>query len=72
MGKNNDRVIDNASLGVEGETCMNSKEVHEGEELLQQTGWMTPIKTTTTKMMETNVEPTNEGKEMVKEVWSHR
>ena len=44
---------------------MNSMEVKEGEELLLQIGWMTPVKTTATKMMEANLEPTNEGKEKI-------
>ena len=65
MGRNNDRVINSDSLGVEGETHLNSKDVQEGEELLQQFGWMIPVKTTTTKLMETNTEPTIERKEMV-------
>ena len=41
---------------------------------------MTPVKTTTTKLTETNVEPTIEGKEMVHElkvtdqqkIWPHQ
>ena len=80
MERNNHRVINSDSLGVKGETHLNSKEVQEGEELLQQIGWMTLVKPTTTKLMETNAEPTIEGKEMVhepkvtdqKKIWSHQ
>ena len=68
MGRNNDSIINSDSLGIEGGTHLNCKEVQEGEELLQQIGWMTPVKTTTPKLMETNTEPTIEGKEMVHEL----
>ncbi len=68
VGRNNDRVINSDNLGAEGETHLKSKEVQEGEELLQQIGWMTPVKTTTSKLTETNAEPTIEGKEMVHEL----
>ena len=44
VGRNNDKVIDSASLNVKGETHLNSKEVQEGEELLQQIGWMHQLK----------------------------
>ena len=80
VGRNNDKVIDSASLNVKGETHLNSKEVQEGEVLLQKIGWMTPLKTTTTTTMtETNTEPTNQGRETVNElkvtdqkVWPHQ
>lgn len=52
----------------DGETQLSSKEVQEGVELLQHIGWMTPVKTTTPKLMETNTEPTIEGKEIVQEL----
>jgi hypothetical protein len=68
MGRNNARVINSDSLGVEGETRLNSKEAQEGEELVQQIGWMPPVKTATTKLILTSAEPTIERKEMVHEL----
>jgi hypothetical protein len=65
VGKNIGEVIDDGSLGMEVESSTNCEEVEEGEELIES---MTPVKTTETTAMETKVQTSNNGKEMVNDL----